>query len=617
MRYGILILSFFASVYSYGQCSSPVNIFPYRESFEATNGSWTIGGNLPSWEWGTPAKAIINSAASGSRCWITGGLNAAAYNSAENSWIQSPCFNFSALLYPQISFKVFWETEKGFDGAKLQYSTDEGSSWQAVGDAVSAADSCLSKNWYNDPSVRFLSSSPGWAGSTSSSCPSSNGSAGWVTAKHNLSFLAGRPQVLFRFIFGAGTTCNNFDGFAIDDINIENAPVGTSNFSYTCKANRSVDFSVNTGCVINQSWNFGDAASGANNTATGSNVTHSFSAPGQYTVTLTTNFTNGPPFVEPKQIVVLDLSASITNPIKCKGNAGGVVTATASGSAFPYIYSWNTNPPQTGPILNNVIAGNYTVTVSSAGACNTVATITLTEPEQLTAVLQVVNATCTASNGSVNALISGGVRPYSYSWAGGQADSVLMNRPPDFYFLNVTDANSCMVFSSAEIKKNITTLNVNLGKDSFICPGDIYILNPGNFSSYLWQDGSAAPTFAVNSTGDYSVTVTDSNGCTGSDMIYIEVDCRDIYFPSAFTPNDGDGRNKGFGPLGGIGRIYNYELRIYNRYGQLVFYSDNPYNKWDGRHKGQDEGIHSFVWQAQFVLNGKRQARKGSLLLLR
>lgn len=85
---------------------------PLYRRFELNDGSWFTGGNSSDWAWGTPAKPVIRNAGSGSKCWITGGLTGNNYAGGEASWLQRPCFNFSQLQYPHISFDLFWETEK-------------------------------------------------------------------------------------------------------------------------------------------------------------------------------------------------------------------------------------------------------------------------------------------------------------------------------------------------------------------------------------------------------------------------------------------------------------------------------------------------------------------------
>ena len=101
-------------------------------------------------------------------------------------------------------------------------------------------------------------------------------------------YLAGKPGVLFRFLFGAGTICNNYDGFAVDDILIGEAPPNAAAFTYTCINNNTANFSNSSAlCPTGFSWDFGDPSSGTNNMATTANPSHTFSGPGKYTVTLT------------------------------------------------------------------------------------------------------------------------------------------------------------------------------------------------------------------------------------------------------------------------------------------------------------------------------------------
>src|SRR5437762_8644513 len=88
------IVLFFTPYFSFSQCTTPISSFPYNENFETSNGNWVTGGTFSDWTWGTPSKPIINSAGSGSKCWITGGLNNAGYNRSEEhtSELQSPMY---------------------------------------------------------------------------------------------------------------------------------------------------------------------------------------------------------------------------------------------------------------------------------------------------------------------------------------------------------------------------------------------------------------------------------------------------------------------------------------------------------------------------------------------
>lgn len=160
----------------------------------------------------------------------------------------------------------------------------------------------------------------------------------------------------------------------------------------------------------------------------------------------------------------------------------------------------------------------------------------------------------------------------------------------------------------------------SLGKNNSICQGDHLVISPGSYSSYLWQDNSTNSSFTVTEPGDYSVVVKTANGCTDSTGITVVIshNCDDILFPTAFSPN-GDGLNDNFGPLPlrNLALLKNYTLRIYNRYGQVVFSSNNPYEKWDGSQKGQSADTGSYMWRAEYIYDtGNSLKKSGSVTIV-
>jgi gliding motility-associated-like protein len=202
------------------QCTTTITVTPstpYLEDFEA-GPAWTVdpASTASDWAWGTPSKPIINGAASGTKCWVTGGLTNSSYANGENSYVVSPCFDMSQLSHPFISMRVFWESEGGYDGGNLYYSVD-GSNWKLIG--MQNDQGCGALNWYNS-NVKFLGTE-GWSGTKSSG----SGSSQWLLAEHALPYtlypdLKNATHVRFRFNFAAGTAVNNFDGFAFDDFSI-------------------------------------------------------------------------------------------------------------------------------------------------------------------------------------------------------------------------------------------------------------------------------------------------------------------------------------------------------------------------------------------------------------
>lgn len=618
----VLCLFLFHFLHSvHAQCNNPLSSFPYNEGFELNNGNWTASTSIH-WQWGSIApnsKSIINAAATGTKCWIVGGLSGANY-AGGNSYLTSPCFNLSSLTNPEISFNVLWETENGFDGVNFQYSTDLGVTWNVIG-STSSNNSCSGEFWYNSNSIRFLGNKPAWSGSIlSGGCASGNGVGHWVKAKHNLSMLAGRNNVLFRFEFGAGTRCNDYEGFAIDDINIQQAPTATgSPFSYNCLPNRTVAFANNAPvCQAAFSWNFDDVNSGTNNTSTATDPSHTFSAPGVYNVKETVTFASGAPIVYNQQIVILGVSTSILSPISCNGGSDGSIQAIGNGGNNNYSYIWNTLPSQQTASLSNLSANTYSVTVTAPNSCEATSSIALVNPTKITIQSTPIASTCNLSNGSINTVANGGASAYIYQWSNGQSSQNLNNLTAGTYHLQITDAHGCIANDSNIIVDNINVpVSVFLGDDEKICTGKTLLLQPGSYANYLWQDNSTTSSYLVTQGGTYSVQVTNAAGCKASDEINIVVDdCKGVFFPTAFTPNN-DKLNDYFGPVGDLASLKDFSLFIFNRWGQLVFESHNPYQKWNGKYRGKLVTMEVLVWKSVYKLYSSGVTeKKGTIIAI-
>lgn len=184
-------------------------------------------------------------------------------------------------------------------------------------------------------------------------------------------------------------------------------------------------------------------------------------------------------------------------------------------------------------------------------------------------------------------LVPGGI----YQWTGPNGFSSALQNPE---ILNVSANNSgtytltCLLngcqggASDTNIVINANPM-LDFGNDTIACIGVPYVINPGNYANYLWQDNSTNSTYLVNTYGMYSVIVTDFNGCKANDSILINfVDCSEIIIPNVFTPN-GDGLNDFFSVYapGSTGFI----CRIYNRWGKLIAIIEGSEKSWDGRVK--------------------------------
>jgi gliding motility-associated-like protein len=200
----------------------------------------------------------------------------------------------------------------------------------------------------------------------------------------------------------------------------------------------------------------------------------------------------------------------------------------------------------------------------------------------------------------------------------GSALDILLEESTTFY---VTDSNTNCKSNPAVIVATINELpeKPKLGRDTAICTGENIVLNAGIYDDYLWQDNSISSIYSVTTTGEYSVTVTNAgNSCTNADTVAINIlsDCDDIYFPSAFSPN-GDGYNDEFGPGGNLMLIKNYLLSVYDRFGVLIFSTNNPYKKWNGTYYNKERSNSAFIWHASYIFRGANKKQQGNLVLLK
>jgi len=173
----------------------------YVQQFEVWDGGWTPGGQNSSWEFGTPNKTAIPAAASGQNAWVTSLTG--NYNSSELSYLESPCFDFSALTAdPAIECSIIRNLVEDYDGTWLEMSVDGGQNWEKIGGIGEG------KNWYTTNN-QFYSVGEAWSAT----------SDGWITARHALTNAAGESEVHLRFVMSSAPFFQG-GGFGVDDVHI-------------------------------------------------------------------------------------------------------------------------------------------------------------------------------------------------------------------------------------------------------------------------------------------------------------------------------------------------------------------------------------------------------------
>ncbi|MBP6732191.1 MAG: gliding motility-associated C-terminal domain-containing protein [Chitinophagales bacterium] len=616
----ILVFLFHLSLFTFAQC---INTFPYTQDFESNNGNWVSGGTGDDWAWGAVSKPVITQAASGSKCWVTGGLTTSFYNLGERSYVQSPCFDFTTVQHPYVSFNIFWETENTYDGATFQYSLNGGTTWQNAGGTSDTTD-CLDQNWFNSFSINNLNGianpQQGWAGNvqnTSGSCQGGGGSNGWKSARHCMQYLAGKPNVVFRFAFGAGTQCNSFDGFAFDDFTTGEAPADPITFSFACSGN-NINFSgASNFCLYNYNWNFGDGTTG-----TGLFTTHTYSSAGSYSVTLSADNKCQVGASTTQQVQMLSVATNVVTDVSCNGGNNGKAVVSPTGGSN-YTYSWNSTPVQTTDTAFNLPAGNYLVIINSPGFCELSTTVSIKEPTAISTSFTTTDDTCFTSMGSIAASTTGGTGTYQYLWSNGASTASLTNLSAGIYNLTITDSSNCAASAHATVN-SVNTLTLVISSTNISCygtaDGEVLVTASGGKQPYIYNWSNNAITASINrlKAGTYYVTVSDAGNCVNNDSAIItqEVCPSYIYFPTGFSPN-ADGANDLFKATASPD-LKKYSLQIYNRWGEKVFETTDVTEGWDGRYKYLAQPLSTYVWFAEFTFDGqKKQTQSGNVTLVR
>ncbi len=203
-----------------------------------------------------------------------------------------------------------------------------------------------------------------------------------------------------------------------------------------------------------------------------------------------------------------------------------------------------------------------------------------------------------------------------YLWQDGSTGPTFLITIDGLYYVTVT-LGGCQDKDSLAVNYS-TYPTVNLGKDFGLCPEQIVELYAGpNTFLYEWNDGSTSNTLSISEIGTYWVDV-NSNGCVTRDSITVVADpclC-EIIVPNAFTPN-GDGVNDKFKQLD-CNTLNNFSMRIYNRWGELMFETADYNDGWDGTFEGSECEMGSYVYVIDYAIpEGESGRKSGSFVLVR
>ncbi len=248
------------------------------------------------------------------------------------------------------------------------------------------------------------------------------------------------------------------------------------------------------------------------------------------------------------------LTINTLNHVDCFGDGNGLISASAIGGAGDYVFALDNNLSNPDGLFSGLSGGNYLLTVEDSWGCPNSINITINEPDNLTAVEEILNhVSCFgAGDGSATLTIMGGTAPYMVDWSNGQQQDTATNLLPGSHFVFVTDDNGCTENFNFQISQPteiiLTTFAQNVGCNG-ANTGSASVQAEGGVAPYFFTwDANAgnATTSTVNNlaAGTYTVAVNDANGCIALADIYIDQTAGLItsFFStdvSCFDSNDG------------------------------------------------------------------------------
>ena len=225
-----------------------------------------------------------------------------------------------------------------------------------------------------------------------------------------------------------------------------------------------------------------------------------------------------------------------------QGAQDGTAMVSPSGGTPPYMdISWSNGA--SGSSIDGLAPGNYSVSITDANACLLTENFTIQSGDcALTASSASVPVSCFGeSDGSLSVNLTGGTEPYQFSWSTGTVtqNGMLENLPAGDYQLTVTDAGQCtIVIDGLTVSQPEEIIaGLFLVDESLIGAADgmASVMPAGGVAPYdvLWSNGEAGDKISGLVPGNYSVTITDANGCMHSEEF--------IIMPSDIADGDQDG----------------------------------------------------------------------------
>lgn len=219
------------------------------------------------------------------------------------------------------------------------------------------------------------------------------------------------------------------------------------------------------------------------------------------------------------------LPVSITSTIvnsTCKlSNTGSIAATAMGGSGAGYSFLWNDPNNSTTATVNNLYPGTYSVTITDGLGCQGQgsATVGSIGPDPIPDLGPDTNV-CGSAVFGLTAQVTNGPAT-SYAWSSGETGAIKVVSTSGTYILTVTNSIGCSGIDTIVVTY-VVPIQVNLGNN--VTANGSHTINAGpGFTFYQWSNGATGQTLNVSTSGEYSVTVTDTNGCHSSDTVKVTI----------------------------------------------------------------------------------------------
>lgn len=289
----------------------------------------------------------------------------------------------------------------------------------------------------------------------------------------------------------------------------------------------------------------------------------------------------------------------------CKENNPTTLDAQNAGST----YAWN--DLSTSQTISAMAPGTFSVIVTNQYGCQDTDVVVLDTFPSPVVSIGPDTLVCTGSTIAVDA----GPGFSAYRWNNNDSVQSTFITAPATCSVTVKNQYGCIASDEKVISERSKPL-IPLQSEIRICGLNFLLDGGNNFIAYKWQDSSSSQTFRVTEYGVYSVTVTDSFGCSNSLSIAVENNCPPkLFVPNAFTPN-ADQLNDTF--KAETYNVISLTMKIYNRWGQLLFETSELGKGWNGMINSAFANADVYVYTIVYTgINNEVGKTSGNFTLLR